>query len=453
MALRELVGLVDGVCECVDKPSENKRAAKISQRMKNLFFSSAPSSSNSGGRRLTAVHNQPPIYLVPHFLTARELDHIDELLTCERRRFRQSHTDASEGEGSYVGEYRTSISLPLPKGVDATLRAIETKAADLVGLPSDHVEPLQVVHYSEGARFDMHHDVAPIKLKGDDDVNEEAENGIDLTTLTPDEVAVERQEGPRRLVTLFVYLNTLPEGVGHTEFPLLRDSNGKPLSIRPRCGTALLFCNVDEEGEPDARACHRACPVPAGHTKFGVNIWISDVSQQAHAVEGMAHKNKGGTGAASGGKGILAPLLFTSHDDLPPPPPNALVGLVFSVHFEGHGYFDGTVMSHDAANGYHLEYTDGDEEDIGVDELLELKLSNAKSLIGRRVSRHFPGHGRFEGEVTAWQEEGERVGYKLRYDDGDEESEIPMVEVLKLLMPESTNKKGKAKKRGRPSVE
>ena len=29
----------------------------------------------------------------------------------------------------------------------------------------------------------------------------------------------------------------------------------------------------------------------------------------------------------------------------------------------------------------------------------------------------------------------------------------PMVEVLKLLMPESTNKKGKAKKRGRPSVE
>ena len=65
----------------------------------------------------------------------------------------------------------------------------------------------------------------------------------------------------------------------------------------------------------------------------------------------------------------------------------------------------------------------------------------------------FPGHGRFEGEVTAWQEEGERVGYKLRYDDGDEESEIPMVEVLKLLMPESTNKKGKAKKRGRPSVE
>ena len=115
--------------------------------------------------------------------------------------------------------------------------------------------------------------------------------------------------------------------------------------------------------------------------------------------------------------------------------------------------FEATVAAHCPTNGFRLEYTDGDEEDIGVDELLELKLSNAKSLIGRRVSRHFPGHGRFEGEVTAWQEEGERVGYKLRYDDGDEESEIPMVEVLKLLMPESTNKKGKAKKRGRPSVE
>ena len=54
MALRELVGLVDGVCECVDKPSENKRAAKISQRMKNLFFSGSV-------RRLTAaVEGSPP---------------------------------------------------------------------------------------------------------------------------------------------------------------------------------------------------------------------------------------------------------------------------------------------------------------------------------------------------------------------------------------------------------
>jgi len=58
-----------------------------------------------------------------------------------------------------LGDERTSISLALPKAADATLRAIESRAAELVGLPSDHVEPLQVVYYSEGARFDLHHDV------------------------------------------------------------------------------------------------------------------------------------------------------------------------------------------------------------------------------------------------------------------------------------------------------
>ena len=69
-------------------------------------------------------------------------------------------------------------------------------------------------------------------------------------------------------MTLFVYLNTLPEGVGHTEFPLLRtagSSGAVTLSVRPRSGTALVFCNVDSSGESDVRLCHRACPVPEGH--------------------------------------------------------------------------------------------------------------------------------------------------------------------------------------------
>ena len=71
-------------------------------------------------------------------------------------------------------------------------------------------------------------------------------------------------------MTLFVYLNTLPEGVGHTDFPQIN------LSVRPRSGTALLFCNVAADGEPDPRVCHRACPVPPGHHKFGCNVWIAD---------------------------------------------------------------------------------------------------------------------------------------------------------------------------------
>ena len=66
--------------------------------------------------------------------------------------------------------------------------------------------------------------------------------------------------------------------------------------------------------------------------------------------------------------------------------------------------------------------------------------------VGRRVSRHFAGHGRFEGTVVGWESRGAGggTGYKLRYEDGDEESEIPTAEVLRLLLPP---KAGKAKKK------
>ena len=143
----------------LSRPSRNP----VSERMRTLFFSAKAGAQEEAyseqRRRLQRIHSEPPVYIVPHFLSARELDHLDELLTAERRQFKRSHTDADDLK--HVDEARTSISLALPKAADATLRAIEARAAELVGLPSDFVEPMQNVHYSDGARFDMHHDGAP----------------------------------------------------------------------------------------------------------------------------------------------------------------------------------------------------------------------------------------------------------------------------------------------------
>ena len=79
-------------------------------------------------------------------------------------------------------------------------------------------------------------------------------------------------------------LNSLPEGTGHTEFPSLG------LSVTPRRGDALLFCNVDEHGDADPRTIHRACPVSGEHRKFGVNIWLSDGDWSDFALDGNAKK-------------------------------------------------------------------------------------------------------------------------------------------------------------------
>ena len=449
----------------IDRPSlHNVTRSAITARMRTLFLDGPPPKATPAAevRRLIPIHRSPNIYLVPHFLSPRDLDHMDELLTSRRAAFKHSHTDADESK--YQGEERTSISLALPKAADATLRAIEARAAELVGLPADHVEPLQIVHYSEGARFDMHHDVAPIKLPNDEDEDDGKSSsgagagagaGVSgdgdeelLRNLTADDVKVEQQAGPRRLVTLFVYLNSLPEGVGHTEFPLLRDAEGKPLSVRPRSGTALVFCNVDEDGVPDVRLCHRACPGSGDHRKFGVNIWISDVTQQMHAIAAPPSGANAARGrsAASQSKGLLAPLLYAVPEDTPPPPPAALLGLRMRKAFGPHGTFVGELIGYSASLGYHVEYEDGDEEDLGVDEVLAMPLADAASLVGRRVAKHFPGHGKFEGEVVRC-DDAALMTYRIVYEDGDEESDLPLAEVLRLLLPPKSKAKAGKRKR------
>ena len=130
---------------------------------------------------------------------------------------------------------------------------------------------------------------------------------------------------------------------------------------------------------------------------------VSDVSQQAHVLEAAPMFKGAQRSGAQHGKGILAPLLFTDPDDLPPPPAAALLGVAFRKAFGRQGTFVGTVVAHDSALGYHLEYLDGDEEDVGLDELVRLPLASPDALVGRRVSKHFAGYGRFEGRVAAYE--------------------------------------------------
>ena len=76
------------------------------------------------------------------------------------------------------------------------------------------------------------------------------------------------------------------------------------------------------------------------------------------------------------------------------------------------------VQSYDASCGFRVEYVDGDEEDISMDALLQLPLAAPGAMVGRAVIKHFPGHGRFSGEVTAYMPEH---GFHVQYADGDEE--------------------------------
>jgi hypothetical protein len=148
-------------------------------------------------------------------------------------------------------------------------------------LPNHSIEPLQLVRYSPGQYFKDHHDLGELFDDG----------SIDL----PSKSAF---SPPRRMVTILVYLNDLPQGCGgETQFPLLKMNDGRPLTISPKRGTALVWCNILKNGSPDPRVVHsgqilKNTIVPEGATsdnifesrklqgdditKYAINIWACE---------------------------------------------------------------------------------------------------------------------------------------------------------------------------------
>ena len=81
--------------------------------------------------------------------------------------------------------------------------------------------------------------------------------------------------------------------------------------------------------------------------------------------------------------------------------------------------------------GYLVRYEDEDEEHLAFETLAQLPLLHPEALVGRRVSKHFPGFGRFEGTVV---QQGAELGYSVEYQDGDTE-DLSQEDVLRLLLP------------------
>ena len=240
-------------------------------RMRSLFTEASHDRAPllvCGSRKVTLANRSPNIFLVDNFLSQNEIDHLDGLIHGSRAKFKRSFLDTEDDTGVVIEEQRTSTFMHLSKSRDQIVRRIEARAAEVVGSPVENVEPLQVVSYTDGQYFNEHHDAGTI----DDD-------RPDVVELVP----------PRRLITLFVYLNTLPEGVGSTVFPRLGDVDAGGLQCRPVAGRAVVWCNVDASGEPDIDLVHRAMPV-TGYRKFGMNIWITDTTMQALALEGGSSK-------------------------------------------------------------------------------------------------------------------------------------------------------------------
>jgi prolyl 4-hydroxylase len=81
---------------------------------------------------------------------------------------------------------------------------------------------------------------------------------------------IDRQSGSR-ILTFYIYLNTIPEhGGGGTNFPLLN------ITVQPKLGRAILWPSIHNHApmRKDMLSNHQALPVLDGYVKYGINAWI-----------------------------------------------------------------------------------------------------------------------------------------------------------------------------------
>ena len=121
------------------------------------------------------------------------------------------------------------------------MSAVRARISAFSGYADHMLEPLQVVRYHPGEKYEPHHDL------------------FDLCDFP---------QKPRRHLTFLIYLNDLPEGAGgDTTFPRLR------LSIKPEARMALVFNDVLDSGMDDERTEHSGTP-PREGVKYAINCWI-----------------------------------------------------------------------------------------------------------------------------------------------------------------------------------
>ncbi|KAM7219223.1 hypothetical protein V8F06_005392 [Rhypophila decipiens] len=180
----------------------------------------------------------------------------------------------SDARGSRA---RTSWSAPLPANnslVDCILARAESFMGTLLLQGRDNMGQAQLVRYTEGQKFDLHHDwfSRPRIL------DEDAKSG--------------RRRLYNRIATIFLTLqaDNITEGTGETWFPYVKPvtssqtTTGAPnpwwrehedggMAFKAIAGNALFWVNMfPNNGSGDGRTLHAGLPVKGG-VKTAMNIW------------------------------------------------------------------------------------------------------------------------------------------------------------------------------------
>ncbi|MGH8159841.1 MAG: prolyl hydroxylase family protein [Rhodanobacter sp.] len=181
----------------------------------------------------------PALRVLDDLLTAQECV---ELIELARPRLQRALTVDSEGR-QQIDQRRTSEGMFFTLNELPLVTRIEQRLASLLGVPVNHGEGLQILHYLPGQEYEPHYDWFDPEQPGYSPVT-----------------AI----GGQRIASVVMYLNT-PEQGGGTAFPEIG------LTVTARRGSAVYFAY---EGG-DRTSLHAGLPVTRGE-KWIATKWLRE---------------------------------------------------------------------------------------------------------------------------------------------------------------------------------
>ena len=99
--------------------------------------------------------------MIDNFLTPTEVNRFLDIAEENSKHFKRSLVEVGRNE-RVEDPARTSTALALAKAQDKVIFNLELRAAELLGVGWDNLEPTQLVKYENGAKFGLHHDCGEI---------------------------------------------------------------------------------------------------------------------------------------------------------------------------------------------------------------------------------------------------------------------------------------------------
>jgi len=193
------------------------------------------------------VNDDPLVVVFEDFLSDLE---IEQLLAAARSKLKQALV--SDVKTGVESAGRSGSNCWIPHGYNAVTEELSLRVAEVVGIPLENAESLQVVYYAESQQYAPHFDAW-------DAATERGQRCM--------------EKGGQRLLTCLMYLNDVEQG-GGTSFPKL------DMEVRAKRGRMLLFHNCHPGStirHPDA--LHGGMPVLKGE-KWACNFWFRERGYQ-----------------------------------------------------------------------------------------------------------------------------------------------------------------------------